>query len=54
MVDNRRVYIALYIVYKIYIKFTNFTKKSQPCTRRLPRKVDSVESRGDVWGRGKS
>ena len=53
VVNSKRYCIALYIVYKMHIKFAKFTKKSQPCTRRPPRKVDSAESRGDVWGRGK-
>ena len=53
VVDDGRACMAPCVVCKMHTKFANFTKKSQPCTRRPPRKVDSAESRGDVWGRGK-
>ena len=52
VVDGGRYCMVLYVVCKMYIKFAKFTKKLQPCTRRPPRKVDSAESCGDVWGRG--
>ena len=47
------VFVWRHVLYVKYIQsLPRSIQKSQPSTRRPPRKVDSAESRGDVWGRG--
>ena len=47
------VFVWRYVLYIFYIQsLPRSIQKSQPCTRRPPRKVDSAMSRGNVWERG--